>query len=456
MSMLGDSRYGDLNEVKVSDAAKRLADAIVLEMTTARIEQSRKWKGQGREVNDDDERAWALSQIRGHVSDYEAECFEREMEPLSEDEMGWVESDAHARLFGGGRLMKAWAEHPEALNMVVIGTQRCRFEMPGGVIVDGPSVADTDDELLREVRAMASITGIKEVQWDVSQPELELVTAEGDRLTALHWVAERPFVTLRRPTLAAVVIEDLVANGTMTPRCGSLLKAISASGSRYLVAGAMNSGKTVTLRAMAAALPEASHLITVESSRELLLHKRPDVYPAWTTSLEARRPNSEGRGEITMTTLILGIQRMSPSAVLVGEIRGPETAAFVTAISQGYSVAGTVHAHGSLEAASTVAGYFEEFSGGDFDAGLRRVAMFTDFVIHMRIYNGRRVVDSVRWLQGYEDGGLVSTELWRPAPPEPAVQSSRWLPEEIAGRLEDGGYDPTLSDEPVTAMRAVS
>lgn len=456
MSELSRNIHGALNEAAVSEPARRLADAIVAEMASARVEQSRKWKEQGRDITDDDERAWALSQIRGHVSDYEAECFENKMTPLTEDEMAWVESDAHARLFGGGRLMKAWAEHPEALNMVVIGTQRCRFEMPGGKIVQGPSVADSDEELLREVRAMASLTGIKEVQWDVSQPELELVTPEGDRLTALSWVAERPFVTLRRPTLAAVVVEDLVVNGTMTPRCGSLLEAISASGSRYLVAGAMNSGKTVTLRAMAAALPEASHLITVESSRELLLHKRPDVYPPWTTSLEARRPNSEGRGEITMTTLIMGIQRMSPSAVLVGEIRGPETAAFVTAISQGYSVAGTVHAHGSLEAASTVAGYFEEFTGGDFDAGLRRIAMFTDYVIHMRIYGGRRVVDSVRWLQGYEAGALVSTELWRPNPPGPAVQASSWLPEDIAARMEEAGYDKTLSDEAQRTMRAVS
>ena len=227
----------DAIEAKVSDSAKTLADAIVVEMATARVEQGRKWREQGRDVNEEDERAWALSQIRGHVSDYEAECFERKMTPLSEDEMRWVESDAHARLFGGGRLMKAWAQHPEALNMVVIGTQPARFEMPGGRIAEGPSVADADEELTREVRSMASITGIKEMQWDVSQPELELVTPEGDRLTALCWVAERPFVTLRRPTLSAVRIEDLVDNDTMTPKCGSLLKAISASGSRYLGVG---------------------------------------------------------------------------------------------------------------------------------------------------------------------------------------------------------------------------
>ena len=434
-------------ETSVSDAARALADGISVEMATARVEQTRKWREEGRVVNEEDERAWALSQIRGNVSDYEAECFERKMTPLTEDEMRWVESDAHARLFGGGRLMKAWSEYPEALNMVVIGTQRARFELPGGAITEGPSVADSDDELMREVRSMASITGIKEMQWDVSQPELELVTPEGDRLTALNWVAERPFVTLRRPTLAAVRVQDLVDNGTVTARCGSLVSAISASGSRYLVAGSMNSGKTVTMRAMAAALPGESHLITVETSRELLLHRRPDIYPSWTTSLEARRPNSEGRGEITMTTLILAIQRMSPSAVLVGEIRGPETAAFVTAISQGYAVAGTVHAHGSLEAASTVAGYFEEFTGGNFDAGLRRVAMFVDFVIYMRQYGGRRVVDSVRWLQGYDAGSLVSTELWKPSPPGPAAQASSWLPEEIGVRLEEAGYDSSLSDE---------
>ena len=443
--------------VAVNEAARRLAEGLVVEMTAARVAMTRQWRSEGRNYSDADERVWASSVVQGHVADYEGECFKNKVDPLKEEEMDWVKDEVMARLFGGGRLMQTWAEHSDALNMVVIGTQQARFEMPGGRIVEGPSVASTDDELLREVRSMASITGIKEVQWDLSQPELELVTPEGDRLTALHWVTERPFVTLRRPTLATVQLQDLVANGTMTPRCGSLLKAISASGCRYLVAGSMNTGKTVTLRAMAAALPNNFHLVTVESSRELLLHRRPDVYPSWTTSLEARRPNSEGEGEISMASLIVGIQRMSPSVVMVGEIRGPETAAFVTAISQGYAVAGTVHSHGSLEAASTVAGYFEEWTGGTYEAGLRRVAMFVDFVVHMRNYDGRRVVDSVRWLDGYDSGGVVSTELWQPGSPGPARQCSRHVPEAVAARLKDAGYDETLSDEPTKRqIRAVS
>lgn len=441
----------------VQEPARRLAEGLVEEMTAARVATTRQWRSEGRSYSDDDERVWASSVVQGHIADYEAECFKNDKEPLKEQEMAWVKEEVMARLFGGGRLMQTWEEHPEALNMVVIGTQQARFEMPGGDIVEGPSVASTDDELLREVRSMASITGIKEVQWDLSQPELELVTPEGDRLTALHWVTERPFVTLRRPTLATVQIEDLVANGTMTPRCGSFLKAISASGCRYLVAGSMNTGKTVTLRAMAAALPSNYHLVTVESSRELLLHRRPDVYPSWTTSLEARRPNSEGEGEISMATLIVGIQRMSPSVVMVGEIRGPETAAFVTAISQGYSVAGTVHAHGSLEAASTVAGYFEEWTNGSYEAGLRRVAMFVDFVVHMQNYHGRRVVDSVRWLDRYEGGEVVSTELWQPTPPGPARQCTHHIPEAVAKKLKAAGYEETLSDEPAQRpIRAVS
>ncbi len=430
----------------VSENAQRLSDEIVQDMMVARVQQTRRWRDQGVVFDEEDERAWAMSEIGGRVADYEADCFSVGRAPLNETEMDWVVSDALGRLFGGGRLMQVWAEYQDALNMVVIGTQRSRFELPGGQIVRGPSVADSDDELLREVRAMASITGIKEVQWDISQPELELVTPEGDRLTALHWVTERPFVTLRRPTLASVTLDDLVDNGTMSPRCGSLLKAISRSEARYLVAGAMNAGKTVTLRAMAAALPGDAHLITVETSRELLLHRRPDVYPSWTTSLEARRPNSEGAGEITMASLIVGIQRMSPTVVLVGEIRGAETAAFITAISQGYSVAGTVHGHSSLEAPATLAGYFEEFTGGDYEAGMRRICMFCDYVIFMRNYDGRRVVDSVRWLQGYDSGTIVSTELWEPDPPNPARQSNQQIPARVEQGLRACGFDPSLSD----------
>ena len=62
----------------------------------------------------------------------------------------------------------------------------------------------------------------------------------------------------------------------------------------------------------------------------------------------------------------------------------------------------------------------------------------------------------MRWLQGYEQGALVSTELWRPTPPGAATQASSWLPEEIAPRLEEAGYDKSLSDDAVAAMRVVS
>src|SRR5215217_5839809 len=76
--------------------------------------------------------------------------------------------------------------------------------------------------------------------------------------------------------------------------------------------------KTTLLSGLLALVPPTERLLIVEGSRELA-PDHPHVI-----GLEARAPNAELVGAITMTDLVRQSLRMRPDRVVIGEVRGPE------------------------------------------------------------------------------------------------------------------------------------
>ena len=446
--------------LSVDSRLRMLSERIHTQVSEGRVHLAKQRRQQGEVLSRQDEELWARSRVKHELAAFQRSCYESpDGQPLDADELDWVTRDVLDQSFAGGRLRRLWDDNPDAFNLLASGSGPTRLEYGGGEVREGPPAADSDQGLYNELRAMASHAGVKEVQWDPTKPELELILPDGSRLTAQRWTTPATFVTIRRPTMGASSLETLVEMGTVSPRLASLLAAIPRADLRYLIAGAMNSGKTVLLRSIAATLPKDAHVITVESQRELLLHENPHVYPRWVTAMESRRPNSEGVGEITMAQNITSIQRMSPDFVLVGEIRGPEAPAFVSALQQGYPVAGTIHAHSSIDAVHNLAQYFEEHASVAYETAMRRAATFVDVTVHMRhLPNGRRVVDSVRLILDYRDGVVRSEELWSPRPDGAAqMQSFTRVPQDFLDRLVAAGYDQRLSDATrPAAVRVVS
>ena len=67
--------------------------------------------------------------------------------------------------------------------------------------------------------------------------------------------------------------------------------------------------------------------------------------------LEARPPNLEGRGEVTIRTLVRNALRMRPDRIIVGEVRGAEALDMLTALSTGHDGSlCTIHAGTPAEA----------------------------------------------------------------------------------------------------------
>ena len=70
--------------------------------------------------------------------------------------------------------------------------------------------------------------------------------------------------------------------------------------------------------------------MTIEDAAELRL-RQPHV-----VRLEARPPNVEGRGEVTIRQLVRNALRMRPDRIVVGEVRGAEALDMLMALNTGH------------------------------------------------------------------------------------------------------------------------
>jgi pilus assembly protein CpaF len=115
---------------------------------------------------------------------------------------------------------------------------------------------------------------------------------------------------------AGVSLEDLVANGTLPALVAEFLADCVRVRASVLVSGGTGSGKTTTLNALSGAIPDGERIVTVEDAAELRLQQEHVV------RLEARPPNIEGRGEVTIRALVRNALRMRRDRMVVGEVRG--------------------------------------------------------------------------------------------------------------------------------------
>ena len=450
-----DPRWGDVMKTirNLSDTQMRsLVAQFADEVAEQRVELARREKAKGREITVGDEKQFAKSVVQQLIAGYIKRTYdEPDLHELSEDDRLRLRTAVLDQAFHNGQLIATWNNHPDAANMTVSGANNARLELGDGRIVELPPVAISSSALFAELSALASITGVKETTWDPTQPELELILDDGTRLTALNWSVPDCFVTLRRPTMKGTTIDALVANGTLSPRLSSFLSAAMPANLKVMIGGNMNAGKTVLLRGIASTLPKDSHLVTVESQRELLLHEFPEIYGQWITAMDARRPNAEGEGERKLADCIRSVQRSSPSFVLVGEVRGGEEAqAYLTALQQGYSLAGTIHCNSSLNAVEVLAQYYEEGSGARYETALRRAASNIDIAVYVeQLPNGKRVVKSVRHIIDYQNGVVRSEELWQPDPEgrrAATMSTDTVFSKELLDAVMRAGYDPSLPD----------
>jgi pilus assembly protein CpaF len=181
---------------------------------------------------------------------------------------------------------------------------------------------------------------------DESSPMVDARLPTGERVNVIipPLALRGPTITIRRfPRL--FTLEQLVGMGSLDRPTELLLRALVRAKLNIVISGGTGAGKTTLLNALSAAVPASERIITVEDNAELRL-QQPHV-----VALEARPPNVEGRGEVTIRELVRNSLRMRPDRIIVGEVRGAETLDMLQALNTGHEGSlVTVHANSADDA----------------------------------------------------------------------------------------------------------
>lgn len=208
-----------------------------------------------------------------------------------------------------------------------------------------------------------------------------------------------PMISIRRFSNHVLSPEELLKAGTLDSKMLEFLKGAVEQRQNILVSGGTGSGKTTLLNILSSFIPEGERLVTIEEAAELRLN------PSHTVRLEARPPNIEGKGEITIRDLVRNSLRMRPDRIIVGECRGAEALDMLAAMNTGHEGSlTTLHANNPRDALRRLE-TLVLFSGLDLPSQAIReqIASSIDLIIQiMRLSGGDRKIISIVKLVGLE------------------------------------------------------
>jgi pilus assembly protein CpaF len=268
---------------------------------------------------------------------------------------------------------------------------------------------DSEAQILHVIERVIGPLGLRA---DESQPFVEARLPDGSRLHAIirPLSVKGPAVTIRKFSVVPFTLTDLVANGTFTEAMARFLDAAVQAKLNIIVSGGTGSGKTTLLNVLSASIPMGERLITIEDAAELRLAREHVI------SLEARPPNIEGEGEVTVRNLVRNALRMRPDRIIVGEVRGGEALDMLQAMNTGHEGSlSTCHANSPADLLVRLETMVMMAELG-LPAGpvRQQIAAALDLIVHTaRFSDGSRRVAQITEVRGLDEKGLILQDVFR-------------------------------------------
>ena len=341
--------------------------------------------------------------LRRRVHEQLHQALAEERAPLSAADKAQLIQDVSDDILGYGpidRLLK----DDEVTEVMVNGPSSVYVERNGRI--ERSSASFVDEVHLR--RIIDKIVGEIGRRIDESSPLCDARLPDGSRVNAvIHPLAiEGPFLTIRKFSKDPLQVDDLIRFGTLDAQSARFLQACVVGRLNVIVSGGTGTGKTTTLNVMSSFIPAEERIVTVEDSKELQLHQDHVL------ALEARPPNIEGRGEITIRELVKNCLRMRPDRIVVGECRAGEALDMLQAMNTGHDGSiTTIHSNSPRDTLSRIE-TMTLMSG--FELPIRAIreqmASALDLIVHLsRLRDGTRRITHITEVQGME-GDVITLQ----------------------------------------------
>ncbi len=351
---------------------------------------------------------------------------------LSPQERQFLVRDIARDVMGLGPLEQFLAD-PTVTEVMVNGSNFIYAER-NGVIEQTGARFISEDHLRRVIDRIVSSVGRR---IDESSPMVDARLADGSRVNVIvpPLSLDGSILTIRKFAKDAFRATDLIAMGTLTEHVASVLAAAVEGGMNVLISGGTGTGKTTMLNVLSSFVPRVDRIITIEDAVELQLLQTHVI------RLEARPPNIEGQGEITIRDLVRNALRMRPDRIIVGEVRGAEALDMLQAMNTGHDGSmSTVHANSPRDALARVE-TMVLMAGFDLPTRAIReqIASALNLIVHVdRFRDGSRRVSHVTEVVGMEGDIITLQDIYRYDYRANCLIATGIRPE-FVDRLEDRG-----------------
>jgi pilus assembly protein CpaF len=262
----------------------------------------------------------------------------------------------------------------------------------GRLAFEGALFEDADEL----VALAARMLGDAGARADASHPIADARLADGGRLhVVLPPIAPAgPLLSIRRFPHRAFTLTDLRLQGMLSEEDAVTLTTAVQERLTLAISGGTGTGKTTLLNALLGYVGDEERVVLIEETPELQPLCKHSV------SLVARSANTEGMGEIDLATLVRAALRMRPDRIVVGEVRGAEALAALTAMSTGHAGSlVTIHARSGQDAMARMVSLALGARTGASEASLdEAVKAAVDVSVHLERVGGVRRVSAIRLL----------------------------------------------------------
>ncbi|MGD6845173.1 CpaF family protein [Bacillus infantis] len=271
---------------------------------------------------------------------------------------------------------------------------------------------------------------------DESSPMVDARLHDGSRVNAVipPISVDGPSISIRKFKKDPFSLDDLMQFGSFSNDMASFLQAAVQAKANILVSGGTGSGKTTLLNVLSDSIPQGERIVTIEDMAELRFTYDNLI------RLEARPPNMEGKGEVTIRHLVKNALRMRPDRIIVGEVRGSEAIDMLQAMNTGHEGSlTTIHANspkdalGRLEAMVIMSGLplTVDVIRGYFVGALDLVVQTS------RFSDGKRRIVNISELVE-EEGATIAKDIFRFERQATQADGS------IVGEFKPTGYIPRI------------
>ncbi|MBT9146697.1 MAG: putative conjugal transfer protein [Syntrophomonadaceae bacterium] len=166
---------------------------------------------------------------------------------------------------------------------------------------------------------------------DESSPLVDARLPDGSRVNAVipPIGLDGAILTIRK-FRKGLSVADLVRFGSIDQAGMDMLAECVRNKFNIVISGGTGSGKTSFLNCLSSFIPTNERIITIEDSAELQMQQDHVV------RMETRPLNLEGKGDISMQTLVSNALRMRPDRIIVGECRRGEAFDMLQAMNTGH------------------------------------------------------------------------------------------------------------------------